>query len=223
LYDWSPHGSGTQTAHLYDTADAGATWHEIANVGLAAPRSVNGQRSVGSSCFWVGLAFASATDGWLTQDGLCFEKGNNADGLLVTHDGGVTWSPDPLPYLGAGGWPPVVFDEAHVMLRARLVGGDADLESADGGRTWVKRDLPTVNQIEDFIDPMHGWIASDSNGLYATENGGLTWSLINASLPFRNAVLQFVDARNGFAVSLPSSQMELWKTTDGGHTWSRVG
>jgi len=241
LQDGTPTGPGPQTAHVYRTTDGGDTWLEIAHVelGPSFQADVSGQPVMrkGSACWWDAMAFVSVTDGWLTQDGPCLES-SPAGGLpqagppwyslLVTHDGGVTWHPDLAP-LGAlcacnWNWPPVVFDQTHVMLEARGNG----YVSRDAGHSWTKLTLPTstASTLADFIDPLHGWLQDGSGGLYSTTDGGTTWSKVNASLPFNDADLQFVDARHGFAIERPalnSTETKMWKTTDGGRTWMRVG
>jgi photosystem II stability/assembly factor-like uncharacterized protein len=239
LHDGTPTGPGPQTAHMYRTTDGGAAWLEIAHVelGPSLQPDVNGQAVMreGSACWWDAIAFASVTDGWLTQDGPCLQS-SPAGGLpqagppwyslLVTHDGGVTWYPilAPLGALCACHWPPVVFDQTHVMLEARGEG----YVSRDTGQTWTNLTLPTstAGTLADFVDPMHGWLQDGSGGLDNTTDGGMTWSKVNASLPFNDADLQFVDARHGFAIEQPglnSTETKMWKTTDGGHTWTRVG
>jgi photosystem II stability/assembly factor-like uncharacterized protein len=239
LHDGTPTGPRPQTAHVYRTTDGGATWLEIAHIDLgpSIQPDANGQNVMreGSGCWWDAMAFASVTDGWLTQNGPCLESSNAGVlagdeppwySLLVTHDGGVTWYPDlaPLGPICACHWPPVVFDQTHVMLEVRGV----SYVSRDAGQTWTKLTIPTsaAGTLADFIDPVHGWLQDGSGGLDITTDGGMTWSKVNASLPFNDADLQFVDARHGFAIepdALNSTETKMWKTTDGGRTWTRVG
>jgi photosystem II stability/assembly factor-like uncharacterized protein len=238
LDDGTPTGPGPQTAHLYRTTDGGANWLEIAHVDLAPLQlNINGQpvRREGSACWWDAMAFASATVGWLTQDGPCLESSPAGAlagveplwySLLVTHDGGVSWYPDLVP-LGAVcvcNWPPLVFDQTHVVLETRGV----SYVSRDAGQTWTKLTIPTstAGTLADFVDPVHAWLQDGSRGLDNTTDGGMTWPQVNTSLPFNDADLQFVDARDGFAIepdALNSTATKMWKTTDGGRTWTRVG
>jgi photosystem II stability/assembly factor-like uncharacterized protein len=234
IYDWSASGPGPQTAHLYRTIDRGATWTEIAHTVLGpVQETVNGQTSirVGSHCWWDAISFATVEDGWLAQDGPCWGTVAQANSLLVTHDGGVTWSPEVIVDPAAGWFPVIVAAPAHVILQ----GTNELYVSADSGLTWSTRPLPTEPTSWDFADASHGWVWAfgnpTANGLYRTTDGGATWAEVNPSPPFQNNFginvdLQFVDAKDGFAIGSPASDAtitNMWKTGDGGRTWQLVG
>ncbi len=212
---------------LYQTTDGGMTWHEVAHVdATAAP----GEQFVNSLCSWSDVAFESPDSGWLMQT--CRGTSVGTD-LLVTHDGGTTWSALglPPPANAHGAFPPVVFDRMHTMVEISLLDQYYVLVTADGGLTWTRRDLPTQGiTVLDFLDPRHGWVVNGVGELYRTTDGGLTWSRIRTSIPFSQSTpeddLYFVDPRSGFAmVATPAdeSKSELWKTSDAGQTWSLVG
>jgi photosystem II stability/assembly factor-like uncharacterized protein len=226
--------SGEQN-QLYRTTDGGITWREIAHVDATA---TNGEQVVNALCSWQGVAFASPDDGWLMQ--VC--RGTNAGmDLLISHDGGFTWSPQVLPpaiipshsyCVGL----PVVFDRTHAELLAELPCPDGHpapnamgyvLLTADGGLSWAAREIP-LGAVH-FLDSRHAWLVSDTLDLYRTTDGGLTWSEVRVSPPFGlGDDMYFVDPRNGFAMVSTNAGGdptigELWKTTDGGQTWSRVG
>ncbi len=210
---------------LYQTTDGGMTWHEVAHVdATAAP----GEQFVYSLCSWSDVAFESPANGWLLQT--CRGTSTGAH-LLVTHNGGVTWSLQSLPAPADAVFRPVVFDRMHTMVQISVVDQYYVLVTADGGLTWTRRDLPTRRiTVLDFLDPRHGWVVDGVGELYRTTDGGLTWSRVRTSLPFSQGApeedLYFVDPQSGFTmVMTPAdvSQSELWKTTDGGQTWSLVG
>ena len=73
-----------------------------------------------------------------------------------------------------------------------------------------------------FTDPDFGWVAC-SDGLVAhTEDGGKTWDF-RAVGPDKEAIVQgicFIDRLNGYAVGEWRGQAFIWRTTDGGRTWS---
>ncbi|MGE0786992.1 MAG: WD40/YVTN/BNR-like repeat-containing protein [Sandaracinaceae bacterium] len=81
-----------------------------------------------------------------------------------------------------------------------------------------------------FVDPQHAFLASGPNfAIYATDDGGTTWSesFANPGTYFR-AVL-FTDAMHGFAGNLGaglspqiSDATALYRTVDGGATWTAV-
>ncbi|HEX7495091.1 MAG TPA: sialidase family protein [Candidatus Limnocylindrales bacterium] len=179
--------------------------------------------------------------------------------VYVTTDGGRTWVAGSLPIPAAADQ-----GIATVMGRASLLErrGDGSLRalvvwlgspkhivtiavSDDGGRTWT-----TAGTVQDFdtrggtptaLEEGH-WIVVDSqlrvanpNYVYATSDGGLTWSSVpTIGLPSGTLIgAEFVNGANGWAAmecSLDgananpcgSSGFAVFATTDGAATWTRV-
>ena len=100
------------------------------------------------------------------------------------------------------------------------------IHTTDGGRTWVKQESHTLNQITciTFINRNLGWASScnytsvpSGTILLMTTNGGTTWS--SRSYPEENAFIScitFLDPLNGWVGGSPHI---LSKTSDGGITW----
>lgn len=216
------HGWLVSQNALYRTLDGGLSWKQI-------PAAVTDQ----PACTWGQAAFASLNHGWLSV--ACPGRGFGAETqLLVTHDGGATWSPQPLP-LGAASGTPVVFDatNAMILISPDTSSGPAVLVTSDAGETWTVQALPGLDVY--FLDARHGWVFDGTKSLYRTTDGGLTWSLVRASLPFswsadaRPPYFRFFDSLHGFAEETNCEScagfttIYLLKTTDGGKTWSVVG
>ncbi|MDQ6879757.1 MAG: hypothetical protein M3082_19060 [Candidatus Dormibacteraeota bacterium] len=225
---------------LFATGDGGLNWN------LVSSR----RNGVDSGCFWTGIAFASPVTGWLSVKGpVCV---NPVEQLLVTHDGGSTWSGQPIPVATGetASGPPVVFDQDHALFlvdNGRL--GHQLLMTSDAGANWSALTLPGEDQlIVDFTDSKHGWTVAGPSSwflktsaglpsvpgvalpLYRTDDGGFTWSPVRTSLTIdssqgRVSDLYFVDQTNGFLerVSPATGQALLFKTTDGGQTWATIG
>ena len=164
---------------------------------------------------------------------------------FITHDGGLTWEVQILPAATCCGLSlPVFFDQRHGMAFVGSLPGL--LVTSDGGDTWSLQTLPRsafgdampVDAVS-FINPNEGWaIVTDWQSrtysrLFHTGNGGTTWTLVNARLASANpplgpvltqgnvpaaSSLNFVDSRNGFW----ATGSKLYKTTDGGHSWTDV-
>ncbi|HEV2014015.1 MAG TPA: hypothetical protein VGR77_09070 [Candidatus Dormibacteraeota bacterium] len=219
-------GAHWRVGDLYRTSDGGLDWTLTANnPGLGPdciPAPVTGlHESV--------MSFSSPTTGWIVAT--C--------GLLVTHDGGVTWGKSVTPL--RPNQAPVFFDVRH-----GLVGADSGLlVTSDGGVNWSVRQLPAGAAAVDFINPGEGWAVGsgdtnvqcpehnpvDCNGnfrLYHTADGGKTWAPGNStSLALRApkywppSYLYFVDSKNGF-LDPGEPTPGFFRTTDGGRTWTRV-
>ena len=100
--------------------------------------------------------------------------------------------------------PPVVF----VSSKFTRIG---NVPTADGPRYELQ-----------FINAQEGWLAKGKH-LWQTQNGGKTWELVHQIQPSSReafARLQFVNSTQGWATFL--NYGDLYKTGDGGRTWSRV-
>ncbi len=158
-------------------------------------------------------------------------------GVLVTIDGGLTWSPLRL-----------ITDTAHTELftsiavldenTAWICGEDGILfRTTDGGVSFEDRSLPVEYDMESifFIDRQTGWIAGDSSSfisspvrgkgcIHKTTDAGLTWN-VTAVFPAAHEDdpwiywmgMHFADALNGWAVGTRGG---VGRTTDGGSTWT---
>lgn len=224
-------GHGPVDAYLYVTSDGGLHWREISHrPGTAASGAC--EAKLGN------VVFASQTTGWSLPQ--CPDTT-----LLVTHDGGATWNVLRLPHPSQANCPcytslPTFFDEKRGIVS---VFGDAGQQSllatSDGGGTWSYRALPPTGYSVtiDFIDANTGWdivtppgwsklSGAPKDWLYRTNDGGQTWTLVQADLPLGFPIfgLWFVDANNGFAVqqNVALTGSELLRTTDGGHTWKVI-
>jgi photosystem II stability/assembly factor-like uncharacterized protein len=157
--------------------------------------------------------------------------------VAVTHDGGRTWQPVNLPSFSSGGSytcaaHPPVFTSSQGVLPVDCSGNGQPGVSAvyvtnDGGRTWSVRKLPFVSQQLDFVDAFTGWTFGPGLDLYRTSDGGRTWSIVKRFAPEQKANgLKFVDLKVGFVVTTRyaadgnSGYSTMWKTTDGGQSWS---
>jgi photosystem II stability/assembly factor-like uncharacterized protein len=96
------------------------------------------------------------------------------------------------------------------------------LKTNDGGETWARVDV--VGAGEDdlqlarvrFADARRGWVFGEEGALYATEDGGATWTRLR--LPTRHLLLgaQLFDAGRAWLVGAGQT---ILQTSDGGATW----
>jgi photosystem II stability/assembly factor-like uncharacterized protein len=110
--------------------------------------------------------------------------------------------------------------------------------TVDGGRTWRVSWLPGCGcdpGLLSFYDARHGYaLAADRLGrgnprLFSTDDGGASWRLV--ARPPHFGAITFVDRRDGLLGTYPGATggmgpgrrwpAVLYRTTDGGKTWTR--
>lgn len=214
------------TSDLYSTTDGGAHWTHVST----NPGSITGCSSGRA------FSFSSLETAWILAD--C--------GLLVSRDGGLSWTPLSLPLTPTR--PPLFFGARVGLLEAV----EGVLVTADGGLTWTARSSPTAGAIAalDFVSPEQGWalsfLGNDPNqsefGLYETLDAAQTWTVVNTTtLPHLPPAtywrtkgldagdwgLDFVNARTGFWTICggppgPCLGDGFYRTDDGGRSWRVV-
>ncbi len=113
-----------------------------------------------------------------------------------------------------------------LIREARLhqASGPAKSSSASG----LREPIALVERVQPMglEDGRHGWVVS-GNQLLVTADGGRHWR--DGSPPGTQGsccAVSFLNARHGWAggaYSSASKMLEIFKTTDGGTTWNRVG
>lgn len=224
---------------IYQTIDGGLNWSRLASEqeGGGAPLG-----TLNPGCSTSGLTFVNQDQGWLTWD--C-NSGNGPSGpsqsstsVAVTRDGGRTWQPVALPsFPGSGDFTcsasSPVFTGALGALSMNCggtsqAGFSAVYATSDAGRSWNFRKLPFFSQGINFVDAETGWaLGGTGRSLYRTTNGGRSWALIKQFATEQSVTgFRFLDSRNGFvrtsrySPDRMSGYSTMWKTTDGGLTWS---
>ena len=217
-------GSG-RASRIYKTIDAGAHWDlQFTNDNPKA--------------FFDAMAF------WDARHGLVM--GDSVDGqfdILVTRDGGTTWSrvpPEKLPpalpnegaFAGSG-------TNIAVAGRQRAwIGTGAStrcrvLRTKDGGTTWAIAETPVAASPSTgifsvaFRDRRHGMAAGGdyrkekdaADNAAVTADGGVTWTAIKGLGGFRSAVAHVPGAKASWIAVGPSGA-DI--TDDNGRTWRAI-
>lgn len=161
--------------------------------------------------------------------------------LMFTSDGGKTWTSahDKFHFI-----PKMEADDVrglffHDTLNGWAVGTSGYLgHTTDGGKIWTTINLNTRLDFKKifFIDPMHGWIIANPNSnagyaasIFRTEDGGQTWEgVVLPTTEFYTiqyiGPVHFSDQNTGWvcASSIFSSIQHLFRTLDGGKSWTRM-
>jgi photosystem II stability/assembly factor-like uncharacterized protein len=159
---------------------------------------------------------------WKTVSGacvLCFAAdattifAGTTAGMIVSHDGGETWSNLPSPPLNdlrqimiAGGHPLLVGTNSAPV---REVAGE-----------WIALADTPIPLTGFFVAPEAGLFASAPDGLFRSSDRGASWQLVAAGNG--GAVTQMTFAPGGRGWAGITADGALLRTADGGRTWERL-
>jgi len=183
--------------------------------------------------------------------------GAASGGVWKTINDGTTWTPV-FEHEGAYSIGTVVLDPKNPAViwvgtgesnSQRSVGyGDGVYRSEDGGKTWKNLGLKTSQHIARIvIDPAHTetvyvaaqgslWGPGGDRGVFKTTDGGRTWSNVLAISPNTGVTELVMDPRDPQVLYAAAYQRRrhvwtlidggpesaLYKTTDGGVTWTKL-
>jgi photosystem II stability/assembly factor-like uncharacterized protein len=97
-------------------------------------------------------------------------------------------------------------------------------KSTDGGLSWaVKYRVDTIYSGMDisFVNSTTGYAGFTHGTLLKTTDGGDSWQKIwIPDTTYSNTKIHFFDANLGFSLATNGSATKIYKTTDGGNTWT---
>ncbi|HTX92492.1 MAG TPA: hypothetical protein VMC09_14870 [Anaerolineales bacterium] len=238
-------GAGQATVGFYETHDSGANWDQIM---LASPPEdvVPGFLHTCNICgddVYYDPTRLIVVFGDMANDPAGSVR------LQVSADLGKTWKKLVLPLPAAkyadgliGPGDPVFFDDRNGLLPFVIVKFNQDGTKAysdqfvystqDGGLTWKSNSTAVANvdwmSRVDFATSRDAFVAC-GNALCASHDGTVTWQALTSNLNFAYADgtvyvshFQFIDSSQGWAITTDGTNYNLWKTTDGGQTWTEL-
>ena len=220
--------AGSEALDILQTSDGGASWRVLS---VCDPTTVNNPVALPFAGDKTGLSFVNETTGWVAGS----TARDNFAWFYVTHDGGATWRHQAIP-LPAGAtqvsiFPPVFFNTTDGLLPAIIPGLKGQTSEIyvthDAGASWHATGSVPAGII-DFVDALHGWIASNTfdvkyqylkSTVYSSSDGGEHWTPHSVTLSAAMLQIDFASSTRGWAID---SVHALYQTTDGGQTWTRV-
>ena len=205
-FDWSGNGWAVGTGTVVRTHDDATTW-QVAHVpydlsAVATPLDSEGSR------VWAGGIVG------------------NSPAIIMSRDGGATWTACRLPRTGAFWVNDLAFADARHGWAVLGAFPAVILRTGDGGRTWTKT-VPTVaGQLNGIActDSRHAWAVGTSRTgghplVLATTDGGARWQIQYAARPIGGELdaVTFADSRHGWAVGHDGL---ILATTDSGMHWA---
>jgi photosystem II stability/assembly factor-like uncharacterized protein len=176
-------GPGVQLAVLV-TNDGGKTWTELRGVDALAPGKAETAGMEGRSLARV-TCLSVTTCSVLAAS---FHQSTATVAMLLTSDGGKSWTRKSLPDMNAGDspglfTPPLACPSVSTCYLLLSNGSNLDPSSTgdvlvthDGGASWMRTVVQAKAILTDMACPttQDCWVAG-WNGIFATTDGGATW------------------------------------------------
>ena len=220
--------AGNDPVEVWRTNDGGVTWAPVSRSASSIPGVPPGTPNALPPC-GASAMFVDGLTGFAVAPCVAGSE------LLVTHDGGASWSKlEVTPPFGIVGGPDrptftSATDGYISFLAPQGAGVTRIYATRDGGRTWSLLPLPEklVTAVPAFLGPDRVWTFGNDPSVanirtFVTSDGGAHWASYPTNVNLAGSQMQFVDPLHGWAISRVRQEPFLFRTDDGGRTWHRV-
>lgn len=222
-------GAGSNAVAVFQTTDGGATWTQTYTNDPTLPKAGD---SLPLGGLKAGIVPINMETAWV--GGVIYTSGTIY--LYRTDDGGQTWSEvnPPLPP-GAANFEFTIdrdqikfFSSKDGFLVVRMSGEatqTAVYATNDAGNTWTLTPTLIPNAGPSAFLSAQEAIIYNGRQFYSTRDAAQTWTTVSPNIVFGDsfASMDFVDLNTGWVITVdPTNHRSLYRTTDGGATWSPV-
>jgi len=212
-------GAGSMGVSVWTTSNGGGDFVQVFlhEPGVEASMPMSGIKN--------GIAFRDPLNGWVTgsvpMDGVIW--------FYRTRDGGLSWEEQPMQmpasYENAqtSTFAPHFFDLNVALLPVRLFGEESSMvfyRTSDGGETWMPTLPVPMSGKYDIASPNELIVWDGGATLYTSSDGGETWTFHATNWQPYDLLrsIDFVSTTEGWALS----EEGVYRTKDGGKTWSKL-
>jgi len=236
-------GAGHAELTLSATHDGGATWEQIPLSDPPNTMAQSFQPGDLSVCSICGDRFYYDPTRMFVFNGDLASDSSGSVRLFVSFDLEKTWQGQALPMPASqytdglvAPQDPIFLNQQDGYLPFNIIKSNSDQSQEycvlaiyithDGGHTWIPNttvlENANLNTIVDFVS-LQDIFAACGNDLCVTHDGAHSWQLMHSNLDFDNVTeIDFAIPSIGWAIATDGSSYILWKTIDGGVSWTEL-